>query len=227
MWHYEELSNMFRSSLFLGLLGVLLSTAYAGDVHVYFIDAPEHPFLRNPGDGLRLSAGGLKATVASLLAVDPPEGACHEEVCILTRSNAGLGKIFGSKALTGEKTTFVLHGSIFRLLEPSTSHCYANVKFPCSYARSWSISGYQTRLSKLAFPNFDLHLIWTRQIALGNLVLLCDISSKLLVSKAQLDRIGICWQGARECLINSQRSSLAWFDASRYLLQQISTKETN
>eukprot|EP00884_Botryococcus_braunii_P022494 jgi/Botrbrau1/8929/Bobra.0148s0042.1 len=65
--------------LVLGLIGGFFPDVYGSDVQVYFIDAPEHPFLRIPSDGLRLSAGGVKATVASILAVDPPTGACHEE----------------------------------------------------------------------------------------------------------------------------------------------------
>lgn len=80
----KTMSSMFGILLLVGLSGDLISRATANDVHVYFIDAPEQGFLRSASDPLRLTADGMKAVVASLLAVDPPRGACHEEVAHLS-----------------------------------------------------------------------------------------------------------------------------------------------
>jgi hypothetical protein len=82
---------MSCSLILLGLFAGFLSHVSAGDVQVYFIDAPQDAFLQKPSDGIRLTAGGVKATVASLLAVDPPTGSCHQEVCTRDLRNCTLG----------------------------------------------------------------------------------------------------------------------------------------
>lgn len=84
MYATKDMSSMLCILLLVGFSGDIVSKATASDAHVYFIDAPQQGFLRSASDPLPLTADGMKAVVASLLAVDPPRGACHEEVGHLT-----------------------------------------------------------------------------------------------------------------------------------------------